>query len=128
MGDARGGQGLLGSLEAPAGVDFGALAFGEGGGEPGVEVGAAGLDVAAAAGEGELLGGAEGDDDVVAEGVGLGEDLAEGVEDHRVAVLDGVVVDADGVGEDVVEAVFVGAGREPAQEPLADSTIRTGER
>ena len=50
---------------------------------------------------------------------GFGEGAAEGVDDHGVAGADFVAVDADPVGEEVEDAVVVGAGGEPAEEPAA---------
>ena len=103
---------------SPAGVHR-PLARGQRLDELAVEVRAAGPEVAAAAGELDLLRRAEADDHVVAQGVRLGDDLAERVEDHRAAGLDRVVVHADGVGEDVVHAVLIGPGGQPAHQPAA---------
>src|SRR5690606_519817 len=65
-----------------------------------------GPQVAPAAGEIQLLAGADADAQVVTQCTAFGNHFSKRVEDHRASVADLAVVHADGVAEDRVDAVL----------------------
>ena len=49
--------------------------------------------------------------DIITQRMTLSDDVAEGVQDHRIAVSDLVVIHADRISEDSIYSVFIGSRR-----------------
>src|SRR5690606_35478709 len=97
----------------------GVALLGRWGGERRIQLGAAGLDPAAARAAGNERAIEIGDDEIVLDAAAFGEQAAVAIEDRGVAGADFIVVAPHAVGEHEEHAVVVGPGGQPAVQPAA---------